>query len=175
LHVSYAARAIQERGPEQMFLTDNSINEEIKKIVSHYGGLYPKNRSDIEDIVQTIFCSALRPVFTGISPSYIKTSINNRIVSLNRLHSGKGERVSPDALLGHSAPRETVLDVRRAIDTSHTSEGENLMRLYFIEGMDTTEIAAMLGKSRQAIHARLGRQTKRARKLLGDYEQNFSN
>jgi len=37
-----------------MFLTNNSINAEIKKIVSHYGGLYPKNRSDIEDIVQNI-------------------------------------------------------------------------------------------------------------------------
>jgi len=191
LHVAYTASDSANRGERAMLLSDPSITTEIKKIVYHYGSLYPKNRNDIEDIVQGVLCSALRLGYSELSPTYVKTSIHNRLTDLNRLHRASkehvpleadrtdnnkqfGEKVEivPDAL-SVKPSREVALDVRRAIEESHIS-GVNVMLLYFIEGMTCKEIAEQTGGTKTGVEGKLSRQIKRAKKLLGDYD-NFSN
>jgi len=168
-----------------MLLSDSGIKIEIQKIVSYYGQLYPKNRDDIEDIVQNVLCAALRLGLRELSHTYLKQSIHNRIIDLNRLHSASKEHVSLDdgtgknpelygwkrcleEILSVKPSSEVNFDVRRAINASHRS-GANVMRLYFIEGMTCKEIAEKTGGTKSAVEGKLNRQIRRARKLLGDY------
>jgi len=177
-----------------MKITDPNFNQELKKIVAIYERLYPKNRYEIEDIAQTVVCNALRLGVTEFLPAFLKTSIKNEIVNIARSARVK-VNVSLDApnpndpfseptherrqsartlrrVLDAESSKAQVLDVRSALEESHV-EGENVMSLYFIDGLDLSEIAERTGTNRGSAHRKLHRQMKRAKQLLSDYQDNF--
>jgi RNA polymerase sigma factor (sigma-70 family) len=161
-------------------ISDPSFNETLKKIVATHESIYPKNRYDIEDIAQTVICNALSlGVVPDFLPAYIKTSIKNEIV--NMAHSARAKTGSPlsDEIVATRADnrdsaRELNLDVQRAIEESHL-EGENVMRLYFIDGFDLQEIAERTKTLRGSAGRKLHRQMKRAKTILSAYEKDFPN
>jgi len=174
-----------------MQISDPSFDQELKKIVAVFERLYPKHRYEIEDIAQTVVCNALRLGVTEFCPAYLKTSIKNEIINIVRSARSKAN-VSLDSSANEQRAnkppvlrfkrgvastqdsRARSIDVRNAIEGSHL-DGENVLSLYFIDGLDLTEIAERTGTNRGSAHRKLHRQMKRAKALLGDYQDVFPN
>jgi RNA polymerase sigma-70 factor (ECF subfamily) len=136
-------------------------------------------RSDVDDLVQDVFVSALgawpkfrgdcsaRTWLTRIALNKCRSYERRRWLHL-RLFAAWQARSSSPVEVQTAGNDETAEEVRRAIEQLRQRDREIIV-LHYLEQLSVAEVACLLGITRNAVEVRLARARQRLKAILGNH------
>jgi RNA polymerase sigma factor (sigma-70 family) len=121
------------------------------------------DRSEAEDIVQSVFASAVTRWSTIDEPSaYLRRAVVNRSNDVHRRATRPAAHTTPEESTGEPHIDETWNLVRALPSTQRA-----VVVLRFYEDLSLTEIASVLGRPQSTVRSDLRRALMRLRRALG--------